>query len=201
MSYRRVARPTPGAAAVLLAVTTACTPVRVRTTAAPNAQFASLHTFAIATPTARRADAAPGGNDPMLTNSITNQALRQDLVTDFEAKGYTLDSAAPSFTVCYYASAQHRLDVADWDYGYPFWGPHRFWSGWGYVAPVAIPYTEGTVIVDVIDPSTKELVWRGQGKSDVSTDPTAYSQDVARTVRAIIAKFPAASGKTVAANN
>jgi hypothetical protein len=45
------------------------------------------------------------------------------------------------------------------------------------------------------------LLWRGQGKSDVSTDPTTYDKDVARTVRDIVAKFPAASSSTVAAHD
>jgi Domain of unknown function (DUF4136) len=182
-------------AAILVAAATACNPVTVRTTTAPDAHLANLRTFTIATPRAKKANAVSDSNDPMLANSISNQALRQDLAADFQSKGYTLTTASPSFAVAYYASAQQKLDVTDWDYGYSYWGYHRFWHGYGYPYETIQQYTEGTVVVDVIDPATKELLWRGQGKAAVSKDPAAYTAELAKTVRAIVAKFPAAGAE------
>jgi hypothetical protein len=182
-------------AAILVAAATACNPVTVRTTVAPDAHLANLRTFTIATPKVKKANAVSDNNDPMLSNSISNQALRQDLTMDFQAKGYTLTSNSPSFAVAYYASAQQKLDVTDWDYGYSYWGYHRFWRGYGYPVETVQQYTEGTVIVDVIDPATKELLWRGQGQANVSQDPSTYTAELAKTVQAIVAKFPAAGGE------
>jgi hypothetical protein len=179
-------------AAILVAAATACNPVTVRTTVAPDAQLAKLRTFTIATPTVKKANAVSDNNDPMLSNSISNQALRQDLTMDFQAKGYTLTNDSPSFAVAYYASAQQKLDVTNWDYGYQYWGYHRFWRGYDQPVETVQQYTQGTVVVDVIDPTTKELLWRGQGKADVSQDPAAYTAELAKTVQAIVAKFPAA---------
>ncbi len=167
----------------------------VRALAAPDAHLANLRTFTIATPKTKKANAVSDDNDPMLANSISNQALRQDLATDFQAKGYTLTGASPNFAVAYYASAQNKLDVTDWDYGYNYWGYHRFWRGYGYPVETVQQYTEGTVIVDVIDPATKELLWRGQGKAEVSKDPAAYIAELAKTVQAIVARFPAAGAE------
>jgi Domain of unknown function (DUF4136) len=154
-----------------------------------------VRTFAIATPTMKKANAVSDNNDPMLSNSISNQALRQDLAADFQAKGYTLTSDSPSFAVAYYASAQQKLDVTNWDYGYRYWGYHRFWRGYEGPVQTVQQYTQGTVIVDVIDPATKELLWRGQGQAAVSQDPTAYTAELAKTVQAIVAKFPAAGAE------
>jgi hypothetical protein len=186
-------------AVIAVAAAAACSPVNVRTTEAPDAHLANLHTFVVATPTAKKADAVTAGNDPMLSNSIANQALRQDLLSDFEAKGYSADSASPSFAIAYYASAQKKLDVTDWDYGYSYWGFHRRWGGAGYPVQTVSAYTEGTVIVDVIDPATKELLWRGQGKAEVSQDPATYTAELAKTVSAIVAKFPVAGGSATTA--
>jgi len=122
----------------------------------------------------------------MLVNSISNRALRTDLVTGFQNRGYVL-SDHPDFAVAYYASASEKLDVAEWDYGYrydPLW-----WSEPGPYPP-AVTYTEGTVIVDVINPSTKELLWRGQGVAAVDTDPNKFARELRKAVDAIIAKFP-----------
>jgi hypothetical protein len=182
-------------AAILVAAAAACNPVTVRTTEAPDAHLSKLRTFTIATPTVKKANAVSDNNDPMLSNSIANQTLRQDLAMDFQAKGYTLTSESPSFAVAYYASAQQKLDVTNWDYGYQYWGYHRFWHGYGYPTETIQQYTEGTVVVDVIDPATKELLWRGQGQAAVSQDPATYTAELAKTVQAIVAKFPAAGAE------
>jgi hypothetical protein len=179
---------------MLVAAVAACNPVTVRTTEAPDAHLSKLRTFVIATPGSKRENAISGNNDPMLSNSISNQALRQDLRADFAAKGYSADSSSPTFAVAYYASAREKLDVTDYDYGYQFWGRHRYWGGGpGYVEQDVRQYRQGTVIVDVIDPTTKELLWRGTGTAEVSDDPATYTAELAKTVDAIISQFPAAS--------
>jgi hypothetical protein len=59
-------------------------------------------------------------------------------------------------------------------------------------------YTEGQVIVDVVDPRSQQLLWRGQGAEPVSTDPAQYARDLQNVVGAIIAKFPHATPAAVA---
>ena len=58
-------------------------------------------------------------------------------------------------------------------------------------SPMVTQYTEGTVIVDVIDPKTKDLLWRGQGVAAVSNNEQQYEQELQKTVEAIVDKFPA----------
>ena len=54
----------------------------------------------------------------------------------------------------------------------------------------ATEYAPGTVVVDVIDPRTGELLWRGKGLAPVSDDEGAYELHLQETVRAILARFP-----------
>jgi hypothetical protein len=171
-------------AAVLLA---ACNPIRVSTVVAPDANFANFRTFKVLDVPPRRGGAPLTANDPMLNNSITNRALRQHLATAFAERGYTPDPANPDFTVAYYASLRGELDVTAWDYGYRGrWGGFREEPGY-----VVTPYLQGTVIVDVVNPRTHELVWRGRGVSDVSDDPETYAQNLKRSVGEIVKRFPA----------
>jgi hypothetical protein len=173
----------------VLAVTGCAPAIHVRTAADPDANLASLRTFRVLpTPTPR--GAAPTSKmDPMLQNSIMNRELRADLAQAFDARGYSADTTSPDFAVAYYASARDKLNVTYWDYGYPFWRPWR-WA-WG-PAPVAqvSEYTQGTVIVDVIDPSSGRLLWRGRGVSKVSDNPKTYERELAKAVTAIVDKFP-----------
>jgi len=184
------------AAAALILGAAACAPaVRVRTAAEPSANLSALRTFVVM-PTPARRGGTSSASDPMLVNSITNRALRDDLTRAFEGRGYAPQGDNADFAVAYYASTQDKLNVTYWDYGYPFW-PHGwrgYGYGFGYPGPVAqvTEYDQGTVIVDVINPSTKQLLWRGQGVAEVSSDPKEYQKELARTATAIVDKFPKA---------
>src|SRR5437773_1547174 len=174
------------------------------------ASLTGLHTFRVLpTPKPKIAGAVSSTNDPMLVNSISNRALRSDLAQEFAGLGYVASDSNPDFCVAYYASTNQKLDVTYWDYGYA-WRPH-WWSGWGQrsgrgwggdwgiQSPTVTQYTEGTVIVDVIDPKTKDLLWRGQGVAAVSDDEAQYEQVLKKTVAAIVDKFPGASSKVALA--
>jgi hypothetical protein len=179
------------AAAAMLALT-ACASVDVRTATSPDANLSALRTFNVMPNPEPPPRFAPSTNDPMLVNSISNRALRTDLVKGFENRGYAL-ADNPDFAVAYYASTQQKLDVTYWDYGYPFYP--GWWGGgpgWGPYDSTVTQYTEGTVIVDVINPQTKELLWRGTGVATVSNDEAKYEQDLWKTVTAILEKFPSA---------
>ena len=162
----------------------ACSSIEVRTATSPDANLTALKTFNVLP------HAAPGlpSSDPMLVNSMSSRALRADIFEGFEGRGYQV-SDQPNFVVAYYASAKQKLNVTDWDYGYPYYHP---WWAQGAPAETITQYTEGTVIVDVLDPRTRELLWRGQGKAEVSDDEAKYEQDLAKTVNAILDKFPLA---------
>jgi len=191
--------------AALVALGACAGGISVRTALSPDASLRGLHTFRVLpTPQAKIAGAVSSTNDPMLVNSISNRALRNDLAHEFASLGYVANDSNPDFCVAYYASTNQKLDVTYWDYGYA-WRPH-WWSGWGrrygrgwggdwgmQSSPMVTQYTEGTVIVDVIDPKTKDLLWRGQGVAAVSNNEQQYEQELQKTVEAIVDKFPAST--------
>src|SRR5207245_3235828 len=150
-------------------------PLRGPTPLCPAVTLRGLRAFRVLpTPKPKIAGAVSSTNDPMLVNSISNRALRTDLAQEFAGLGYVASDSNPDFCVAYYASTKQQLDVTYWDYGYA-WRP-RWWSGYGrrwgrgwgadwgmQNGPMVTQYTQGTVIVDVIDPKTKDVLWRGQG--------------------------------------
>lgn len=197
--------------------------VQVRTAVEPSANLAGLHTFYVLAPPAHSATAAPlPATDPMLDNSITNRALCSDLSQALKARGYV---AAPQesadFLVAYYAGTSTKLDTTYWGgsrldrawrynyrgrrgwawpyYGASYYGPMNPW-GYGAGRTSVTSTTEGKVIVDITDPRTNELLWRGQGVEPVSSDPAQYASDLQGVVSAIIAKFPQATARPVASS-
>jgi hypothetical protein len=187
--------------------------IQVRTALSPDASLTGLHTFSVLAAPERSSNApALPANDPMLDNSITNQQLRTDLVQGLEGKGYTLSGSNPDFEVAYYTGTKQKMDTTYWNpgpsyrYGYRGFGlrsnrfawawpwyssysPYSAYSRYGPIAQVQ-EYTQGCVIVDVIDPKTQELLWRGQGVASASTDPATYAKEIGQSVSAILKKFP-----------
>jgi hypothetical protein len=171
--------------------------IEVRTMVAPDAGLSTLHTFRMLPGPARRdGRTATGADDPMINNSIANRAIRAPIVKGFQDLGYTIDERNPDFSVAFYASAREKLDVTTWDYGYPF---YPGWSRYSRPTQTVTQYTEGSVIVDVINPSTRALLWRGEGTAALSDDLNDNVKQLAKAAESIVARFPHATPRVVAA--
>ena len=161
----------------------------------PDAGLAVFHSFRMLPGPARRdGRAATGSDDPMISNSIANRALRDRIMRAFQDRGYTLDERNADFGVAFYASTREKLDVDTWDYGYPSrlgWPPYRLAQG-------VSQYTEGSVVVDVVRLGTRELLWRGEGRAALSDDPSENVTQLAKAAAEIVAKFPHATAHVVA---
>ena len=172
------------------------TSIDVRTMAAPDVSFNDLHSFRIL-PNPDRRDGRPvtGDDDPMVANSIANRALRERIIKSFQDRGYALDNRNPDFAVAFYASAREKLDVTTWDYGYPF---YPGWPRYQQQTPTVTQYTEGSVVIDVVRPGTRQLLWRGVGKAVLSDDPADNIQQLTRAAEAIVKRFPEATKRLIA---
>ena len=169
----------------------------VHTMAAPKVSLTEFHTFHML-PTPRRRDGqkTSGAYDPMVSNSITNRALRGSVAEAFERAGYVDVEWMPDFVVAVYASARDKLDLSDWQFGYSYW-PH--W--WNTMPPHAIStYKEGTVIVDVINPETLDLLWRGSATATLGDDPEQNTRELQKAAVAIVERFPSPRSGPVVAN-
>jgi Domain of unknown function (DUF4136) len=180
-----------------------CNPIHVKTATAPDANFTAAHTFrflhwhASAEPVSNPAQS----NDPMFESSITGQDVRRDISRDLAAKGYEHvqggDDAMSDLSVAYYIGSRRKLQVTNYDYGYPFWGWGWRWGpGWGaWPAQQITSYNQGTVIIDVLDSTGHKLLWRGEGRSEVPSNPDDYQKALAKTVAKILSTFPSRSAE------
>jgi hypothetical protein len=188
------------AGAAIALVTAGCgSQIEVRTMARPDASLSALHSFRMMPGPARRdGRATTGADDPMINNSIANRAISDRLTKAFQDRGYTFDVRGADFGVAFYATAREKLDASLWDYGYPF---DTDWYRFPRAPQTLVPYTEGTVIVDVVSIATRELLWRGEGKAVLSDNPGESVQQLARAAEAIVARFPHATPRVVATRN
>ena len=111
--------------------------------------------------------------DPLADNDIWANDVREAIRRDLGSHGlFEASSGQPDFYVAFYVGLRDRYDVNGVGYGLPVFrhGLHRGWWGWpGGYDVWAVPYTESTVIVDVIDAHTNQLVWRGYDSDTLNT--------------------------------
>jgi hypothetical protein len=85
-----------------------------------------------------------------------------------ESRGYTYTESGPDLLVNFNGKLQEKTSVTQVPsmmgpgYGYYGYrgGYYGGWGGYGYDTYVS-QYTEGTLNVDVVDASRKQLVWEG----------------------------------------
>ena len=123
----------------------------------------------------------------MHRDSPENVALRHELARAFEQRGYSADSANATFLVAYFASVKDTLTTANWYFGDPDSDGYRFVR---QREETVSEYARGTVIVYVLDAKSGHLLWRGRAVSRVSDDPKTDVRELAKTVSAIVDKFP-----------
>jgi len=170
----------------------ACGPrIEVRTMTAPDAGFAGMHTFRVLpVPVRRGSGPVSSENDPMVASSIANRALREQIVQGFTSRGYAQDEKSADFAIAFYATAREKLDVSEWDYGYPFS------AGWGApngMSASTTTYAEGSLVVDVLRSNDRVLLWRGEGRAQLTDDPSENVARLGNAARTIIAKFPSST--------
>jgi hypothetical protein len=122
--------------------------------------FGAVQTFAWQS----TAETSLEGKNPFMHSLIKN-TIEAELATS----GLTEVDTDPDVWVNYHASTTTEQQLRSDSYGYSFGGYGM--AGWGYYGMAAGPvstttrvveYQKGTLVVDIWDAASKELVWRGQ---------------------------------------
>ena len=143
---------------VLAVCLSACSAFKVQTDHDPTADFSSFKTFAFAGP----AEMNKGG---IYDNSLRQKRIESAVARELVGKGLrqvSLDEPQ-DLRVHYWVNVQDKqrlesggtsIGVARGPYGGYGWG-----AGYGG-GVTTVDYKEGTLILDLIEPAKKQLVWR-----------------------------------------
>jgi hypothetical protein len=117
--------------------------------------FSKYKTFAIR-------DGRMNSRNPALNGPLVKKQIEADIQNDLTKKGLTMvTSGASDLNVRYTFGAARKTEVEAYPAG---------WYGLG-TRYVRVPYAEGTLVIDLRDPTTHSLVWRtiaAEEKSDAS---------------------------------
>ena len=177
---------TMGVAALALV---GCSTTQIRTDFDPRTSFRGLHTYQwIHQPV--RTVRHPALNSPLVRARIENAVDGQ-----LASRGYRrVDAGTPDFKIAFYIIADEKIDLSSTNYGYGY-GYGYYGHGYNYGYPsttYAEPFLEGTLVLDVIDPETNEVMWRGWATTDLDDNPEPQEVDryVRMSVKKILERFP-----------
>jgi hypothetical protein len=142
--------------------------------------FSHIKTFAWQDPTAP----SLAQSNPFMHKFIQDEIEKRLAAAGLMKAG---TGAAPDVMVTYHGSVQNQVQLQSDSFGYGFGGygtPGWGMYGYGAAGPVStttrvVNYQEGTLVVDIVDPMKKELVWRG------STTPILISDSNDKTQKNI----------------
>jgi hypothetical protein len=126
------------------------------------------------------------------SNTLLDSRIRSAVDTNMAAKGFTVDDVNPDILVVYHTGMQNKVDVTD--YGYTYAGSYWGWAG----SNVDVySYTEGTLIVDLVDAKTKKLAWRGSatGVVEPGRSPEKITENINNVVSQIFDNYPPKGNK------
>lgn len=181
-----------------------CAAVQVdQATATP---FDSYRHYAWATPDIQ----TNRNSNPLLSSPLTTARIEQAVDQVLGERGVSRDDQHPDFYLCYHEYVAdktrsvpnlpapgyfgYRPYGAVWvagrlvPVGYSYWG--QPWNT-GYHTE---HYQDGTLVLDLIDARSRELLWRGSVDKPVN-DPAGLSRQLAHEARDIVRKFPAPASR------
>jgi hypothetical protein len=134
--------------------------------------FANYKTFAIR-------GGQLNSKNPALNSELTKKKIEADIQAALTAKGLTMVAGKSDLNVRYHFGSARKTEVETYPAG---------WRGWG-TRVVRVPYAEGTLVIDLRDPSTRSLVWRAIA-SEEKSDANKIAGKLDDMVRKSVEKYP-----------
>ena len=160
-----------GICAVVVVALAGCTAIAVQHDYDPDVDFSTYRSFAWMPLTAHQS-----GVPDHLSGPFLHKRIRKALAEELTESGLDYAPESADVLVAYQLNYKNKSEI---NAAYPH-------------AIDVRRYREGTLIIDLVDPDTKALIWRGWGVSDLhrSTDPQQEQEQIERAVRKILARYP-----------
>jgi hypothetical protein len=164
---------------VLFAVAGTANAQTVTTDHDPNANFSQYKTFMWI-------------NRPHVpADPLMEQRIIDSVSAALTAKGWRQVSEGADVGVSAHAATkeEHTLETFYDGFG-GGWGWHRWGGGLGEAITTPQTYTVGTLVIDLFDTHTKQLIWRGAATATLSNKPDKDTKKLDKAVDKLFKDFP-----------
>lgn len=136
-------------------------------------------------------------------NFLVDKRIVKELESRVAIEGLSRAESDPDVNVTYHSSTSEEfaIDTTTWGYGFGsgwYWGHGGYYGRGGYLGsagPVSTTttvrkYTRGTLVVDIWDARTKELLWRGTATDIVSDNPEKNEKKLKKSLDKMFKQYP-----------
>ena len=119
--------------------------------------------------------------------------VKNSVIKELEYNGFEMRFTRPDFLVAIQTSVDSKVDINAWGYTYaPYDVYHGGYGYWGVPSMGVYKYEEGTLILDIIDPKSMTLIWRGVAQRALPSrlDNDRIQQIVDEAVRRVLYYWP-----------
>jgi hypothetical protein len=136
------------------------------------------------------ADSSTPPTDPRLDDPVVKARIRGAIETQLLEQGFQKNSGSADFIVHYHAALQDNLSQTTVDDAYDNATYAEHTRNWDF--QYTHEWLEGTLLIDILDSSTNELVWRGSAQAELSLTATDEERDkrVKEAVKKMLKNFP-----------
>jgi len=167
---------------------TGCTPFNVRYDYDSRANYAGFKTFDWYASSRMGKDKDRPVDNPIMDRRVA-LAVEQELAT----RGFKRETAAdPDFLVTYYPIYREKTYQTAQHLGWGSWGFRPFGIGISTVTSQEHVYKEGTLVLEIVDFKTNQMVWKAAAEGALTELRTPEDADevVTRAVRKMLERFP-----------
>ena len=131
-------------------------------------------------------------------NSLWDARIKNAVDAQLAAKGWTqVDSGGDVAVVAMKTSKTQRTLQTFYDGFGGGWGWRRFGGGgFGDATTTEQDYKVGTLVIDLYDAKTKQLIWRGSAQDTLSDKATQNEKKLDKGVAKMFKAFPPGSAKS-----
>ncbi len=163
---------------ILIITFSSCSSVRVASDYDKEAKFTDFKSFAFFKP----------GIDKAEINDLDKKRILRAIEANMIAKGFT-KSENPDILISIFTKTKENVNIYQNNLG---WGYGWAWSPWYWGASynTVSRTTEGTLYIDIIDATKKELIWQGMGTAVLAKSVDKKQENINKIVSAILTKYP-----------
>lgn len=130
-------------------------------------------------------------NNPLFYNELNDKRVKEAVNLQMAGKGYTLSQDKPEMLIHYHFVIEDKSTIEMDPYGY-YYNP--YWEKRGLST---YQYQEGTFILDFMDATNCQLIWRGWAVSILDETHGLSQQMIDHAVVKIFQKFPVSASKEI----
>ena len=123
---------------------------------------------------------------PHLADPLMDSRLQDAINKELTSKGWTQVSQGADIGIVANGATQQQHSLTTFYDGFGGWR----WRGLGTATTTVDTYTVGTLVVDLFDTKTKELVWRGTASDTLSDKPEKNTDKLNKAVEKLFKDFP-----------